>query len=270
MQVDDVPEAARRPKVSVVIPVKDDAEELRCCLQALSGQSLPPEQIIVVDNNSTDHSADVARAFGAEVVFCAQPGIPAAASAGYDHAGGDLILRIDADSLPDHHWVEIMVAAFANHPQAGAVTGGATFYDGPQPLRIPLAVLYLGAYRIAGVLALGHWPLFGSNMGLRRDVWEQVRDQIDRSDTDVHDDLALSYPVGALSPIHRLGRPSMQISMRPFYSANGFRLRFRRAVHTVTSQWPQDFPPYRWRRIAAARSATRNPAGALARQGWAQ
>lgn len=46
--------AAPDPTLSVVIPVKDDAAELRRCLRALARQTLPPDEIIVVDNASTD------------------------------------------------------------------------------------------------------------------------------------------------------------------------------------------------------------------------
>ena len=85
------------PAVSVVIPVKDDAALLTRCLSALAAQDRPVDEIIVVDNGSSDDSADRARAAGARVVRCDDPGIPAAASAGYDAARGDLILRRDAD-----------------------------------------------------------------------------------------------------------------------------------------------------------------------------
>ena len=45
--------------VSVVIPVKDDGPRLRRCLRALAMQTRPPDEIVVVDNGSTDDSADI-------------------------------------------------------------------------------------------------------------------------------------------------------------------------------------------------------------------
>ncbi|RNC63967.1 MAG: glycosyltransferase, partial [Desulfuromonadales bacterium] len=58
------------PTVSVVIPVKDRAEELKRCLGSLSCLTYPREklQIIVVDDGSSDDSAEVARQAGARVV----------------------------------------------------------------------------------------------------------------------------------------------------------------------------------------------------------
>jgi len=48
------------PTISVVIPVKDDATGLRTCLEALRGQTLSPDEIVVVDNGSRDGSPVVA------------------------------------------------------------------------------------------------------------------------------------------------------------------------------------------------------------------
>src|SRR4051812_1211839 len=85
--------------ISVVIPVKDDAEMLERCLRGIQNQRRPADEIIVVDNASTDDTLAVARRFGARVVREDRPGITAAASAGYDIARGELIARCDADSV---------------------------------------------------------------------------------------------------------------------------------------------------------------------------
>src|SRR3954452_8207081 len=87
--------------VSVVIPVKDDAVALERCLRLLGQQTVAPLEVVVVDNGSRDASAAGARRHGARVVTEPTPGIPAAASTGYDAARGDLIARCDADSVPD-------------------------------------------------------------------------------------------------------------------------------------------------------------------------
>ncbi|MDZ4234822.1 MAG: glycosyltransferase, partial [Dietzia sp.] len=55
-------------RLSVVVPVLDDAHELAGCLAALRSQTRPPDEIVVVDNGCADTSADVAREAGARVV----------------------------------------------------------------------------------------------------------------------------------------------------------------------------------------------------------
>lgn len=241
------------PTVSVVIPVKDDAEHLRQCLAALGRQTRMPDEIVVVDNGSTDSSADVAAGHGARVEHCAQPGIPAASAFGYDRATGDLILRLDADCLPSDTWVDTVVRAFGRHPTVSVFTGGAHFIDGPPALRRPLAIAYLGAYAAFCAPALGHLPLFGSNLAFRRTAWLAVRDVVHRHDTELHDDLDLAFHFGERHRIRLLPATGMGVSMRPFQSGRSFTRRTIRGVRTVVVHWPQDFPPVRWVRLALRR-----------------
>lgn len=232
--------------MSVVVPVRDDALRLANCLSALRAQTRLPDEVIVVDNASTDASAVVASSGGARVVHCAEPGIPAAAAAGYDAARGQLILRLDADCTPPPTWVEDVVLAFRAAPGVDAVTGGARFTDGPRALRWT-AVLYLGAYALACAPALGHRPLFGSDMAFRARAWHRVRDEAHRHDAELHDDLDLSFHLGRHGRVARLRSAPMGISMRPFASVRGLFRRVRRGFRTVFVHWPDDLPPRRWR-----------------------
>jgi glycosyltransferase involved in cell wall biosynthesis len=246
------------PTVSVVIPVKDDAVLLRRCLRALSLQTRRPDEIVVVDNRSTDDSAAVAEAAGARVVRCDRPGIPAAASAGYDAADGDLILRLDADCVPGAGWIETMVDAFEERSGVAAVTGGARFIDGPRSLRVPLAATYLGVYGAIGVLTLGHLPLFGSNMAFRRAAWQRISARVHRDDPYVHDDFDLAFHLGERHEIRYLRDAAMGISMRPFGDPIAFVHRVRRGFRTVVVHWPYDFPPLRWDRRLLRRTFHRH------------
>jgi len=253
--------ARERPTVSVVIPVKDDAVALRRCLRALSLQLDPPDEIVVVDNASRDDSAAVARAAGARVVACRQPGIPAAAATGYDAARCDLILRLDADCLPPSTWVGHLRADVARRPGVAVFTGRARFVDGPRPLRTPLAAIYLGCYALFGFLALGHLPVFGSNLAFRRSSWQRVSSRVHRDDPRLHDDFDLAFHLGEYDLIRSTAAP-MGMSMRPFADPRAFARRIAGGFRTVVSHWPVDLPPIRlvrrWLRGArhARRTAT--------------
>lgn len=255
----DVPSthASTGPTVSVVIPVKDDAAELRRCLIALAGQTHPADEIVVVDNGSTDASAEVARDGGATVVRCERPGIAAAGSRGYDEAVGDLILRLDADCVPDPTWIAAVVQGFAARPHVHVLTGRARFIDGPRALRGSLAAGYLSSYALVSMGALGHLPVFGSNVAFHRDAWRSVRASVHRRDAAIHDDLDLAFHFGERHRIRYLPGVHMGISMRPFGDASGFAQRIRRGFRTVAIHWPQDFPPVRWTRLALRRGLAR-------------
>ncbi|MDN3495230.1 glycosyltransferase family A protein [Planococcus sp. APC 4015] len=242
--------------VSVVIPVKDDDCELARCLGAMSRQTRPADEIIVVDNGSTDSSAAVAAAFGVRVVRCETPGIPAASARGYDSARGDVVLRLDADCIPADTWVEAIADAFAARPDVAVFAGGARFIDGPAPLRSVLALVYLGAYVALLTPTLGHLPLFGSNLGFRRAVWQAVGDRVHRWHDDMHDDLDLAFHMGERHRIRYLRSARMGISMRPFSSGRSFATRIRSGAVTVVAHWPEDFPPVRWARLVMRRTAS--------------
>jgi glycosyltransferase involved in cell wall biosynthesis len=235
--------------VSVVIPVKDDARLLARCLRALAQQTRPADEIVVVDNGSSDDSGEVARAAGARVVECLEEGIPAASAAGFDAAGGDILLRLDADCVPPPAWIERAVAEFERSPEVDAIVGGARFVDGPRLLRAPLAAVYLAAYAASTIPALGHPPLFGSNCALRRAAWQSVRGQVHRHDQEVHDDLDLAFHLGERHVIRYRPGLAMGMSMRPFSNPSSFARRFSRGFYTVLVHWPHDFPPRRWRRL---------------------
>src|SRR4051812_23967264 len=102
------------PTVTVVIPVRDDAVMLERCLEALWLQSRRPDEIVVVDNGSTDTTCEVARWWNTVYLVETELGISAAASAGYDAATGDIIARLDADSEPPYDWTERVGAAFTD------------------------------------------------------------------------------------------------------------------------------------------------------------
>ncbi|MGQ9606919.1 MAG: glycosyltransferase family 2 protein [Thermogutta sp.] len=90
-----------RPTVSVVIPVWNAARYLPETLRSVLRQTRPPEEIVVVDDGSTDASAAVAEGFGPTVRVLRQEnrGESAARNRGIEAARGEWIAFLDADDL---------------------------------------------------------------------------------------------------------------------------------------------------------------------------
>jgi glycosyltransferase involved in cell wall biosynthesis len=238
--------------ISVVIPVYNDAEFLRTCLRALSQQRRPADEVIVVDNASTDATAAIARAAGARLVTEPVRGIWPAASAGYDAAGGDLIARLDADSVPPVDWIERIEARFTAQPDTAVYTGPGDFYNcGPVTAWFGSRI-YIGGYFVWMGLWLGHYPLFGSNFAMRREVWAANRTRVRRDSADVHDDLDFSMHLERDEPVTLDRSLRVAISARPFETPRGLGRRIHWAGRTLFSGWP-DYSPWRIRRNARRR-----------------
>lgn len=105
------------PLVSIVIPVKDRALELRDCLNSLHELDYPPEklEIIVVDDGSRDATPEIARAAGARVIPSgAIGGGPAAArNRGAANARGEILAFIDSDCTASKEWLKELLPVFA-------------------------------------------------------------------------------------------------------------------------------------------------------------
>ncbi len=235
-----------RPQVSVVIPVRDDELELDRCLALLAQQTVAPAEVVVVDNGSSDRSAEVAHRWGAVVVHEPRVGIPAAAAAGYDAARGDVIARLDADSRPGPRWVETVVSHMAEDPALASLTGAGTFHDLPRGASGVASVGYLGAYYVLGHIALGHPPLWGSCMAVRATAWREVRDDVERVDAEVHDDLDLAFRLGPGRATRFDQSWRVGVSARSLRGSAQRRRRMVRAIRTLRVNWTVQPPWSRW------------------------
>jgi glycosyltransferase involved in cell wall biosynthesis len=224
-------------RVSVVIPSLNDSVMLAGCLRALAAQTRLADEIVVVDNGSVDDTAAVARAAGARVVDEPRRGIFLATSAGFDAADGEIIARLDADSVPPADWLERVVDAFERSPGLAALSGPGDFYGSTRLVHWAAESLYIGGYIwfVGGLL--GHPPLFGSNLALRATTWERLRGTVHRDLREIHDDLDLSIHLEPdmgvrFDPTLRVG-----VSARPFASFSGFARRIEWAFSTLGLNW---------------------------------
>ena len=178
---------APRLRVTIVIPVHNEADMIGPCLDAVLGQRVAADEVIVVDNNSTNATAERLSAYEGRirVVREARQGVQFARTAGFDAASGDVIGRIDADTRLPAGWVEGLHAVFAR-PGVRGVTGPIAYYDIALPRLVAAADLLL---RRAWVRTGGprlDW-IYGANMAIRADAWRAVRETLCH-DRLVHED----------------------------------------------------------------------------------
>src|SRR5262245_15990846 len=119
------PMSSTSPCVSVVIPVHNAEPFLASTLESVVRQGHDALEIIVVDDGSTDGSAEIAKRSPAGVRYVCQPnmGPPAARNAGLRLATGDVITFLDADDLWTDGRLALQLRLLAQHPTVDIVAG---------------------------------------------------------------------------------------------------------------------------------------------------
>lgn len=190
------------PTLSIVIPAFDEEEYIEPCLRALLAQSDDIDEIVVVDNNSTDSTALIVEEIGrrnpkVHLISESEPGVVHARNAGFAAASGEILGRVDADTRVRPGWAKTVKSYFAQEDvdDIGAVSGLNNSYDSPfSRLKGWWVDLQVKKGNFGGIQEFPN--LHGANMAMRRSTWTAVRDLVSDRD-DVHEDLDLALCVDA-------------------------------------------------------------------------
>ena len=115
---------------TVIVCAFNEARLLPGCLHSLCAQTRPPHEIIVVNNASTDPTAEVARGVpGVRVIDEPVKGLVVARETARLQARGDVLVYVDADCRAPITWLQRVAARFEQAAAPVAVTGPYRFYD---------------------------------------------------------------------------------------------------------------------------------------------
>jgi 4,4'-diaponeurosporenoate glycosyltransferase len=176
-----LPEGDAIGRVSVIIPARNEAGSLPGLLETLWKQSHPPFEVLVVDDQSDDETADLAEAGGARVIL-GKPlpdgwfGKPWACHQGAEHAEGELLLFLDADTRLEPEAIGRMVAATE---EGRHVVSVAPWHEVKRPyegLSVFFNLLMVGGIGASGPLRNGVYDvgLFGQVMMISRERYDKV------------------------------------------------------------------------------------------------
>jgi GT2 family glycosyltransferase len=107
------------PRVSVVVCAYNSESTLRSCFDGLRALEYPDYEVIVVNDGSTDGTADIAREYGWRLISTENRGLSNARNAGLQAATGEIVAYVDADAHPDPHWLCHLATAFMKSSHAG-------------------------------------------------------------------------------------------------------------------------------------------------------
>jgi glycosyltransferase involved in cell wall biosynthesis len=164
--------------VSVIIPTYNYGRFVAEAIESALGQTRPPVEVIVVDDGSTDETADVVRRFGERVRYIRQEnlGVCAARNRGVAESSGEFIAFLDADDTWEPMKLEKQIAVFESDAEIGLVHCGMREFDSDTGETIALHVEGQRGW-IADELLLWERPAIvgpGGTIMVRRDVFDAV------------------------------------------------------------------------------------------------
>jgi glycosyltransferase involved in cell wall biosynthesis len=114
-----------QPDITVIIPCYNGARRLHSAIQSALAQTIPPREVLVVDDGSTDNSVDVAESFGPPVRVISQinAGAGMARAHGVAAARSEFVCFQDADDTSVPEQLELLVRALKQHPECVAAFG---------------------------------------------------------------------------------------------------------------------------------------------------
>jgi len=130
------------PQVTVLMPARDAAATIAASVQSVIGQTMPEWELIVVDDGSSDPTAEIVRSFAAadpRIRLLSGParGEPAARNLGLSAARGRWTAMLDADDLACPDRLERQLAYLRAHPHhAGAASRAVLFVHEGRPLGV--------------------------------------------------------------------------------------------------------------------------------------
>jgi glycosyltransferase involved in cell wall biosynthesis len=165
-------------KYSVIVCAYNEEAYLPACLHSLLAQTRPPDEILVINNASSDATRAVAEGIpGVRVIDEPCRGLVRAREAGRRAAAGDVLVYIDADCRAPLQWMERLVAS-CEREDTVAVSGSYRFYDWDRAGRLLLrlydwSLAPLTHLLVQELLGLGA-VLYGGNFAVRRAALDRI------------------------------------------------------------------------------------------------
>jgi O-antigen biosynthesis protein len=114
-----LPPANPSPRISVVVCTHNGGRTIRDCLAGCARLDYPNYEVIVVNDGSTDDTAEIVRRFDVRLINTPNNGLSRARNVGLSGASGEIIAYLDDDAWPDEHWLRYLADTFLTSDHAG-------------------------------------------------------------------------------------------------------------------------------------------------------
>ncbi len=162
-------------RISLIIPAYNEEKYIGACLEhAIKNSGYLWGEIIVIDNASTDGTAEIAGRFpGVRVVREEQKGLTKARQRGMQEATGSILAYIDADTRMPDGWAQTVQREFLLHDNLATLSGPYVYYDVPRIQQWTVRYLWWGFLAMPFYMYTGYM-LVGGNFAIRRSVLAEM------------------------------------------------------------------------------------------------
>lgn len=242
----------RPVSVAAIIPAWNSAGYIAGAVDSVLRQTVPPAEVFVVDDGSTDATPDILKSFGDRITVirhAANRGLPAARNSGIAAARSDLLAFLDADDewLPE--MIARQVAEFAAHPGLGLCFTDLVECDEDfRPIRARLGYRARHAEEVFDELYRDAFPMPPSTVFVRREVFERAgpfdESMLIKQDYECWLRIAMWYPVSCLpEPLCRRRVQSASLTQK---SDAGRKLAYEKRLFELcgaaAARWGKTLP----------------------------
>ncbi len=176
-------------RVSVVIPAFNEEKNIKKCLEAILNQEEKADEIIVVDNNSTDKTIDIVKKYkNIKIIKEKKQGITQSRNTGFNKATGDILIKCDADTLLKGDFIKKVKITFSKKKNIAALSFPLAAHDLFLKEKT-IFVFYL--YMLIPRLILGYFPTI-TCYAIKKTSWEKIKNSLCKNDKEAHEDIDLS------------------------------------------------------------------------------
>lgn len=225
--------------LSIIILAYNEESYIGSCLEAIKQQTVPPNEVIVVNNNSNDKTLEIIQSYPfVTLITETEQGMIPARDSGFNAAKSDFLARIDADTRIPPHWVATVHTVVATHRnEIFGVSGPQYFYAIKNEIIRRIVSRVTSYYGFFGVskLLLGHHTLFGSNMIISKEAWQKIKNEVCHDGQEVHEDIDLALHIGMYGSIIFDSRLIVGISSRALFEGSKKHFwRLKTWIRTIT------------------------------------